>query len=261
MEVQSSKGPGMERKGNFWRRQFTGEPTREQNYFDFPVGILLPILCFMFDPIVFNGDSFGFGPPWLLTYKIFTYSASGLAILALALWFLFRRRPGSWSGSFAGILLTSAAISFVIGIAILPLTLAGMMFIVGFLGLTPFLVSFVYLRNGVRAWRRGGLFSSRALLIGSLVLSSAFLITAPAAAQWRIKSLIERSLSEAIDGDPQTAEAAMRRLRYFSSFIDAEPLMFIYESETNPARKARLSQVYEKITGYDIARRLSAYRD
>lgn len=70
----------------FWRRQFTSEVTRPQVIFDIVFGIVGPILCFAFDPIVFRG-SFG-DRPLFGDYKIYVYLFSGLEIMILSLWLL-----------------------------------------------------------------------------------------------------------------------------------------------------------------------------
>ena len=46
--------PNRARPG-FWRRQFAPSLTRPQVVFDITFGVIGPILCFGFDPLVFRG--------------------------------------------------------------------------------------------------------------------------------------------------------------------------------------------------------------
>ena len=43
----------------FWRRQFQIESTTGQKKFDWIFGVIMPVICFVFDPIVFKGNGFG----------------------------------------------------------------------------------------------------------------------------------------------------------------------------------------------------------
>ncbi|MDM7923197.1 MAG: hypothetical protein QUS14_12930, partial [Pyrinomonadaceae bacterium] len=43
----------------FWARQFHEESTASQRKFDWAFGVVIPALCFYFDPIVFRGNNFG----------------------------------------------------------------------------------------------------------------------------------------------------------------------------------------------------------
>src|SRR5215213_5735580 len=236
-----------ERKSSFWRRQFAGETTRDQIFFDILLGIALPIACFILDPgILTQGDLTGLSYENLHSQKLFIYLMSGVAILTLALWLLLGRRIKSWSGSFGGILLTGALCSFLIGLVILPLSIIGLALVIGALGFVPFLTSFVYLRNGIRAINRGQVYSSRALLVGTLVLSSAFVIAAPGVIQWRINNAVSQSMQEIINGEAALNGAAVRRLKYLRWFTDLDQIMWAYVRETDPSRKARLAAAYKE---------------
>jgi hypothetical protein len=66
----------------FWSRQFSNEVTSAQSGFDLIVGIMAPVLCFIFDPVVFNNrlGVIGFNPD-LSRFKLLVYLFSGLSIL------------------------------------------------------------------------------------------------------------------------------------------------------------------------------------
>src|SRR5258707_7212324 len=66
--------PDSEKRKGFWRRQFQAEPTRRQKQYDWFFGVIMPLVCIFFDPIVFKmwcGDRGGgiFG-----AYRPFAYS-------------------------------------------------------------------------------------------------------------------------------------------------------------------------------------------
>ncbi len=47
----------------FWRRQFQKESTALQKNSDWFFGVILPVICFVFDPIVFKGNNWGTADP------------------------------------------------------------------------------------------------------------------------------------------------------------------------------------------------------
>ncbi len=164
-------------KLSFWRRQFSSSRTIPQLVYDVIFGIVLPILCFKFDPIVFSGRGAGTDIVPIAQFRSFVYLFSALSIVTLVVWLLTYRALKSAGGIIAGVLLSGAVCSLLIGVLILPLSIIGLMFIIGALGFTPFFTAFVYLRNGVRAMKSAGFYISYSKLVSSL-LSGAFLARA-----------------------------------------------------------------------------------
>jgi hypothetical protein len=72
----------------FWRRQFMPATTRAQRIFDVLFGVVAPVLCFAFDPIVFKATDFG--PALFPQYQPYAYMVSGLEILLLLIWIICR---------------------------------------------------------------------------------------------------------------------------------------------------------------------------
>jgi len=128
---------------SFWKRQFAPEVTEAQIAFDVAAGILLPLACLLLDPIVFRSPKGVLAP-----YALAAYLAIGLSLIHLAIW-LIARRPAPY---LAGALAAGAFLSFLIGMVLLPYRVFGLMIVVGVLGFAPFLTSFVYLRNCIRAF-------------------------------------------------------------------------------------------------------------
>ena len=140
---------------NFWRRQFSLEVTPGQVAFDVALGIIVPILCLIFDPLVFRShDGFMGGPGILQPFGIFAYTSIGLGMLALSLWFLLGDHI-QWASAFlAGIFLYGVLFACLLGILLLPMSFIGLLAGIGILGFTPFLSALVFLRNGVRVYRQ-----------------------------------------------------------------------------------------------------------
>jgi hypothetical protein len=65
---------GFERRAapsdGFWRRQFMPPTTKRQKIFDVLFGVIAPVLCFVFDPIVFKGT---FDEGLLRDYQSYAY--------------------------------------------------------------------------------------------------------------------------------------------------------------------------------------------
>src|SRR5687768_16743997 len=133
---------------SFWSRQFASTPTTPQLIFDVTLGLLAPVLCFYFDPVVFQGNLIG---PLYSGYQLFAYSITAIAICMLMVWLAFGRRLRSFGALLSGFLYAGAVFSVVIGVAILPISVIGLMMIIGVFGFTPFFTAFAYWRNGRRA--------------------------------------------------------------------------------------------------------------
>ncbi|MCA1591520.1 MAG: hypothetical protein LC754_02485 [Acidobacteria bacterium] len=246
----------------FWRRQFDDIATPAQVKFDVVFGIMLPVLCFIFDPVVFRGGLAG-GGGLLAAYSLFAYGVSALEMTALGLWLVMGRRLGVWSSAAGGILLAGALFSFTIGLLILPLTLIGMLFIIGFPGLTPFFTTLVYLRSGLRAVR-----ATRAELrpgthaVGALALGTVFALGVPAALDWQVSRTVSESLAAALEGK-ELSWAQTQALKCVSPLtkVSFDPLALAYAREADPQRKAHLAQTYRQITGRDVEERLRILSD
>ncbi|HQZ95341.1 MAG TPA: hypothetical protein PLP21_03430 [Pyrinomonadaceae bacterium] len=148
-------------EAKFWRRQFGRVVTRRQQKFDWFFGVIMPAICFFFDPVVFRGWDEGDG--MLAKYRIFAYLLSGTAIMAMAAWLLWGEQLKALTAPLAGLFFTSGILAAMIGIALFPLSLIGSIFIIGFLGFTPFFTAIVFLRNAFRSRRVAAEHLSRAL--------------------------------------------------------------------------------------------------
>jgi hypothetical protein len=249
----------VDQKESFWERQFSASSTPPQTIFDVVFGILMPIICFYFDPGIIRGD---FAFP--VASAVFIYTFSLIAVVTLALWLVSAHRTGSLSGVFGGVFLCGALCSFVIGVIILPLTLIGIFVIIGFLGFVPFVTGFVYVRNGVRAINSRNAAIKRPDLVAEIAISALLVIGLPAVAHWGINKAVAQSIDEILSGDPSSTEGAAQRVRVFSPVADAgnlDRLVREYEFESDKERKERLAKAYMQVTGTPIEMRLAVLND
>ncbi len=135
----------------FWRRQFGENVTARQKGVDWTVGVILPLICFLFDPIVFSG---GVDERAILgKFQIPAYILAFVSILAMTAWLLWGERLKWLNGWLAALFFLSSGISMIVGTILFPFSVVGMVILIGFLGFTPLFTSLVYFRNGVRAMR------------------------------------------------------------------------------------------------------------
>src|SRR4029453_13024465 len=76
-------------ESGFWGRQFMPTGTDAQIFFDVLFGIVAPVLCFVYDPIVFKS---GFDRPLYPQFQSVAYMVSAIEIAVLSLWLVCGRR-------------------------------------------------------------------------------------------------------------------------------------------------------------------------
>jgi len=140
---------GSDTDRGFWQRQTSAVVTPKQKLFDWSFGVIMPAACFFFDPFVFRADG---GGALLAKYQLSAYLISGLAIMATVTWLLWGSKLGEFNSFLSGLFAISGFIALMIGIVLFPFSVIGMLFLVGFLGFTPLLTSYVLFRNAIRAY-------------------------------------------------------------------------------------------------------------
>lgn len=240
-------------KSDFWRRQFADETTPKQIVFDVILGVVGPVLCFVFDPIVFHGGIVG--PPLYPDYQLFVYFLSGLEIAVLCLWLLFGAPSRTVSNLIGAALIVGGIFCLSVGLLLLPLSALGLVFGIGVFGFTPFLTALVYLRNGFRAWNSGSEESPATARAAAIFLSLVLVIGVPAVLSIGINGFVQNAVDVMIKGDPQHAIAVAQGLgpmKYLVVGSQLDRLVQAYIAETNPSRKQALKSCYQEITGEDI---------
>lgn len=207
VEIEPIKG--------FWRRQFQKDSTVSQKRFDWAFGVVLPIVCFAFDPIVFKGGAaeLGFAKP-------FAYILSFSLIMATSAWLIWGEKL-KWLNAFlAGLFAVGAGISLIIGISLLPLSLIGLIIVIGILGFTPLFTALVYLRSAIRAFHSAKPFLEKRVLRYSFVLAAIFSFVIP----YVINVEIKKSMVAMLNGDAQTIRSNAQKLKYVAPITNFDLL-------------------------------------
>ncbi len=206
-------------KVKFWKRQFQTELTRKQKIFDWIFGVVLPTACCFFDPLVFKG-AMSHNGAILGEYKPFAYLISFSSIVLMMLFLLFGRKLKWFNGVLAGLFLVGSAISFIVGIVIFPLSLFGLIILIGILGFTPLFAAFVYFRNSIRAISFAETTTKDFLLFNLVAVSAIFSFVLP----YVFYVNVETSLREMENGNAAVIRENKEKLRYFAPFINVDKL-------------------------------------
>ncbi len=256
MSVQIESEATPFREPEFWSRQFSDSVTKNQMKFDIIFGVVLPLLCLVFDPSVFKG--LYHGRVYLGHYKIFFYGAIAIQIPVFCLWLALGRRLGPALGFVAGTLLAGASISLIVGIAILPLSVSGLrLLMIGSLGFIPFFTGFTFFRNFRRAYKCAKAKIPAPLVLSSMIVAVAIALGPPAAVNLRVSRLVQ----QVVEGDSEAAVAAGKSLRKWKNLAELDTIVLAYEKEDDPARVEALRDIYEDIAEVDINWRALALRD
>src|SRR5258708_13212989 len=116
-------------KKRFWKRQFTDTATKPQLVFDLLFGIVMPIICFYFDPGILRSEYPGDPYLSLGQHTITIYMFSGFAILGLMFWMGLRNQANRYPPLIEGLFVSSPTFSFLIGVLMLPASLIGLIII------------------------------------------------------------------------------------------------------------------------------------
>ena len=122
------------------------EGVRQPTTFEIVWGFAIPLFALIFDPLIFRDQTTfaGSGGPGLFEdYRVGGYLALGGSILAFAIIVLRPpHRPGLLTLA-SGLLWGAAAVSLGFGLVLAPFSLIGLMFVIGILGVIPFLAAVV----------------------------------------------------------------------------------------------------------------------
>lgn len=164
---------------------FTPNDTRQQKIFDIVFGVVAPILCLYFDPILFDLPSPNYNPCFpappdmpglLLAFRAFFYTAIGLGVFFFSLWVIGVNQIKTLSPFFAAIFFIGQAFSLFLGILLTPFTLFGLFYFgIGIFGFIPYLTAAAYARNKIRALRQ--VEEPRGKVITNIILVALFLFS------------------------------------------------------------------------------------
>ena len=235
----------------FWARQFQTQTTDSQTMFDWIFGIVLPLICFIFDPIVFKGG-FGIdGDSILGEYRVFAYLLSFVSIMSLAAWLVWGAKLKALNAALAGLFITGAVVSFAVGAVLFPFSAIGLMILIGALGFTPLLTGLVYFRSGLRALRMAKPYMDEKLLARVFLLAGILSSVVPYALNVEVKKV-----SAALRGDALAIRAQMWKLKYLAPALSARSLKDRYyrvPPENRQFEEMRtIAEAYRQITGREL---------
>jgi len=247
-----SVAPAVQKVG-FWKRQFQPSRTDPQLVFDLSFGIVGPVLCFYFDPIVFQGGFVG-GEPLFPTYQVFVYLFSGIEIVLLCFWLMQRSHSKFSNAVVGGALISGGIFCAVIGCMLAPFSLLGLLLGIGILGFLPFVTAIVYLRNGWRALKADSNSKSTLTLITGFVCGALLVSSLSGLLAVRIHATVTKCVDDVVRTDPVRAPQAAHKLSLlkFVASADLDRIVRAYISETDPKRREILKSSYRQITGEDI---------
>ncbi len=239
-------------KSEFWERQFNGKPTWKQLAFDVAFGAVGPVGCLIADPVVFQPDGVAmYGV--LQDVRLFAYLVSAIGVAALGYWVVARKG----SRVLAGVLYGVAVFSLVLGVVMLPISVLGLVVLIGALGFMPFLAAFVFWRNAQRcSLSAPGGQSGPMLTTGLLVM-----LLVPGAVQAGASFVGNRALVRVLRGaDAETAGdvAILRSIRFA---VRTDRIVDAYLATGDMVERARLESLYTAITGEGIERRIGDRSD
>ncbi len=227
-------------------------------WFSVLAGIVAPIACFALQPALLHGmQSMLPGLRFIDTFWLFSYGVMGQEMLALALWLAFRDRPGAWSAWLSGVLLAGALFAGGLGLVLLPISLIGLLAVIGILGFVPFLTSAVFFAHAAEAYRRARRVAGNAIGLGLLVLGGLMVVGGPAAVEVTVWIAAGSAIRGIAAGDP----SATARLRPWARLVSLDHLTWAYAAEPDPVRKTRLADAFRELTGEDVEARIKRLDD
>lgn len=228
----------------FWRRQFAGEATPAQRKFDWAFGVILPVICVAFDPIVFKGNIAGNGAAFGI-YKPFAYLLSFVSIMGMLAWLTWGKRLKGLNAALSGLFFYGALVSLAVGVLLFPISTVGLFFLVGALGYTPLFSGLVYLRNSYRTFGCAEHFFDKGTLVRSFILAALFSAVIP----WTVNREIGRSMDRMLNGDAEAVYAEAAKLKYVAPLVNFDKLEQQTCRASDPERSRAAIYAYRQLTG------------
>ena len=176
--MPAEKSSLVDKPAGFLKKQFKHPVTDLQATFDIVFGIAVPVLCIASDLFgglgLFRPNGFLNGLLWELS--IYCYSEFIIGLAAMGYYLMFHKP----SAILAGILLGGGIFSLLLGIVLLPLSIFGLIVVIGILGFTPFISSFVFFRNARRCWTQVREHPSRKYFATIMILTTVVVLVVPA---------------------------------------------------------------------------------
>ena len=214
--------------------------------FDIGVGLLLPVWLLGLERILFAGESGSFlgGTGILGDYRPAAYAGTAGFTLALASWLALGRAASFLSG----VLVAGACFALCVGACLLPMSLFGILFMgLGLLGLSPFLMVWVYCRCAHDAWTANDGGRLAPAMLGFLLA-----LALPLGAQLATQHTIARALALIEADAPDDRQHGIELLRAVHFVYDGQDLITAYEATGDATRKQRLAEAFRGMRGEEI---------
>jgi hypothetical protein len=224
--------------------------------FDVFFGIIAPFFCLLFDPVVFTGDG-AMGSGFLGSFRLSGYAAVTFSALALGYYLLIRRA----SPVLAGALFGGFGFALILGLLMLPVTVIGLFIAIGVFGLTPFITSYVFLRNARRCWAGCPIERSRPRRLYLLALGMALILGLPVGLQWSASSMTDYAVKWLTSGSEEDYTRAVKMLRLTRSILDPDEMVIRYQKSSDEKDRGRLARAFEAVTGRKIETRVAELYD
>lgn len=233
---------------SFWRVKPQNVPLKRWAV-DVFAGVVFPILCFYYDAdggaSMPNALGMFYGGP----IQVLLYVAVALQLTALVSWWICPRHLLWLIGALAGVLMVGALLALSIAVAMIPLTLMGLLFLIGVLGLAPWYTSFIFFRNAREAFRtvdRSGRPSHAG--VAGVVLGALIAVAFPMTAEWWVRRDVRHLIAAIENGNSGGAVAATYRLKLVAPPQYLKPVRNQYFQSTDAGRQAEYASTYREIT-------------
>ena len=156
--------------------------------FCYVAGVVAPVLCLIFDPVVFRGYG---GPAGGMfgVYRPGAYAFMAIEMTTMIAWLWSRESFGQASAVGAGAMWAGAFYAIGLGLLMLPLSAIGLVaYGLGLLGFTPFFTGVAFAMQALLATGDAGPSPRRGALAARLVLGAMLAIGPAVLAQWLIST-------------------------------------------------------------------------
>jgi hypothetical protein len=157
-----------------------------------------------------------------------------------------------------GLMMAAAAFGALLGLAMLPFSLLGILFFgVGLLGLSPFVSAAVFAAYALRALEEG---VGRHRLLHAIAGALSFVVIC-GGTQLAASHALRTSVDDIVSGRLRKQRIAEQRLSRWQFLLDMDQLVGVWQRQPDPAARQRLSDSFRAITGEDLETRASRMAD
>ncbi len=211
-------------------------------------GLVVPAICVITDPAVFRSHAF-LGPGFLQAYRVACWFTILLEGVALSLVFLGIVRSRVATIFFSGVLFAGAVFSLALGVTMLPLSVIGLLMMIGILGFAPFLTALACYRTATALARRAPLGPSCSRARRYWLLAAGFLaVIVPAVSiQAWIEIKTGRVIQALRSSDQAIVDRAMSEIDRDGFFLSGTRVAAARLVEPDEAARGRLERGAEAL--------------